>query len=138
MHSLAQPGRSSLQRAGSSCEPARTRDPRRLGGCLQQKPPALSRTEIFTVTIVLYLRREAKKAPARRCRMIAGVAAGAAILPPSVLLTGCGASHGNPETGNATDSVLGPFAPRLPPLRLRPPKRGGDPFEAADHDDAGQ
>jgi outer membrane protein OmpA-like peptidoglycan-associated protein len=48
-------------------------------------------------TIALYLRKDAKGAAARRCRMIAGAAAVTAVLPVTVLLGGCGLSPGNPE-----------------------------------------
>jgi hypothetical protein len=68
MLSLAQPGRSSFQRADSTGEPAGA------------KPTALPRTEISTVTIAVYLRKDAKGGTARRCRMIAGATAGTAAL----------------------------------------------------------
>jgi hypothetical protein len=115
MHSLAQPGRSSLQQADSSCEAARAGIPAAVA-------PTLSRTEIFRATIVLYLRKDAEKTPTRRCRMIAGVAAEAAIPPLSVLLAARGPPPGNAETGTPLILPSGPFARRLPPPWRRPPK----------------
>jgi hypothetical protein len=90
MHSLAQPGRISLQRAGSSSEPAWGEDPRSPRGSRAAETPALSRTEIFMATIALHLRKGAKYAPARRCRMIAAETAGTAVLPLAVPLAVCG------------------------------------------------
>lgn len=49
-------------------------------------------------TIILYLRKDAKGAAARRCRMIADAAAVTAVLPLSVLLGGCGPPPGSPQT----------------------------------------
>ncbi len=66
MHSLAQPGRGSLQRADSFCEPDRAGSPRSPRGSPQQQTPALPRTEISMATIALYLRKDAKGAAARR------------------------------------------------------------------------
>jgi hypothetical protein len=73
MHSLAQPGRISLQRAGSSSESAKA-------VLLAAETPA-PRTKISVVTIAFYLRKDAKEAPARRGRTIAGADALAAALP---------------------------------------------------------
>lgn len=60
MHSLAQPGRISLQRADSSSEPARS-------GILAAGPLA-PQTRISVATIALYLRKDAEEAVARRDR----------------------------------------------------------------------
>jgi len=105
MHILAQPSRNSLQQAGSSREsagagiPVRSEDP-------AAAVAALSRTVRPSPTMALYLRKDANWATTRRCRMIAGAAAGTAILPPAALLA-ARASPGRPRDRHATDSVLG-------------------------------
>jgi hypothetical protein len=104
---------------GSLREPVLTGIPVR-PGMPTTETPALPRTEISIGTIALYLRKDAKEAPARRCRMIAGAAAGAAILPLSVLLASRGPPPGKPGTGTLLILSSGPFAHRLPPLWLRP------------------
>src|SRR5215831_8648822 len=68
MQSLTQPGRSSLQRAGSSPKPAWGGGPGSPRRSSAADTPALSRTEISMATIALYLRKGAKTAPARRDR----------------------------------------------------------------------
>jgi hypothetical protein len=106
MHILAQPSRNSLQQAGSSRESARAGIPVR-----SEDPAAavaaLSRTERSSPTMALYLRKGANWATTRRCRMIAGAAAGTAILPLAALLAARGLPPEDPRDRHATDSVLG-------------------------------
>src|SRR5215472_10716514 len=90
MHSLAQPGRSSLKRAGSWLRAGPGGAPRLPRGSPQQKSPPLSRTKTSTPTVALYLRKDAKRAAARRARTIARTAGGTAALPLTFLLRPAG------------------------------------------------
>jgi hypothetical protein len=112
MHSLAQP--SSLQQADPSRESARAGIPVPNEDSATELA-ALPRTETLMVTIALYLRKDANPATARRCRMIAGAAAGAAVLPLPVRLTAYGPPPADPETGTLPILSSGPFAHRLRP-----------------------
>lgn len=68
--------------------------------------PAMDR-EILMFNLALYPHLVAEAVSARRCRMIAGAAAGTAVLPAAVLVSRVRTSPGRPRDRHATDSVLG-------------------------------
>src|SRR5690348_8653196 len=86
---------------------------------MSPSPPMDQVFPMFNLALNPHLMAEA--APARRCRMNAGAAAGTAVLPLAVLLAACGPPPEDPETDTLPILSSGPFAHRLPAPWLRPP-----------------